>query len=145
MIRYIALILILIISSNVTYADSLSVTLKPEKGLSGTISLNIHDDKKVTVLVYESPIKISENSVVIELKKVEELRILILAALNDYLNLESFIEIQEYPFTISLAYTKHGVTKNVSSKRINKKALNIIKQIIFINPDIDLKYVTKKI
>ena len=145
MIRYMTLTIILMISNNVTFADSLSVTLKPAKGLSGTTSLNIHDDRKVTVLVYESPVKISENTVVIESEKVEELRILILAALNDFLNLESFSDIKEYPFTISLAYTNHGVSKNVSSKRINKKALNLIKQMVIINPDIDLNYVTEKI
>jgi len=133
------------ISSNVIFADSLSVTFKPAKGLSGTTSLNIHDDKKVTVLVYDSPTKISENTVVLESKKVEELRILILATLNDYLKLDSFNGIKEYPFTLSLAYTNNGVTKNVSSKRINKKALNLIQQILIINPDIDLNYVTKKI
>ena len=143
--RYITLIFILAISSNVAFADSLVVTLKPAKGLSGTTSLNIHDDKKVTVLVYESPTKISENIVVIESKKVEELRILILASLNDYLKLESFNDIKEYPFTMSLAYTHNGVTKNVSSKRINEKALNLIRQIIIINPDIDLNYVAEKI
>ena len=145
MIRYITLIFILTIASNVAFSDSLSVTLKPAKGLSGTTSLNIHDDKKVTVLVYESPAKISENTVGLEPKKVEELRILILAALNDYLKLEHFDDIKEYPFTISLAYTNNGVTKNVSTKRINKKALNLIKQIVIINPDIDLNYVTEKI
>jgi len=139
------LIFILMISSKVTFADSLSVTLKPSKGLSGTTSLNIHDDRKVTVLVYESPVKINETTVVIESKKVEELRFLILSTLNDYLDLESFNGIKEYPFTISLSYTNQGVTKNVSCKRINKKAMNVIKQIVIMNPDIDLNYVTKKI
>jgi len=140
-----ALMFILMVFSNVTFSDSLYVTLKPAKGLSGTTSLNIHDDKKVTVLVYESSVKISENTVEIEPQKVEELRILILAVLNDYLNLESFNDIKEYPFTIALAYTNHGVTKNISSKRINKKGLDLIKQIVIINPDIDLNYVTENI
>jgi len=54
--------------STITMADSISITVKPEKGLSGTTSLTIHDDGNVTVLVYESAAKISENTINIEIE-----------------------------------------------------------------------------
>ena len=57
------IILIIFISliNTIAMADSISVTLKPEKGLSGTTSFNIHDDGNATILVYESATRISVN------------------------------------------------------------------------------------
>ncbi|MEH6814132.1 MAG: hypothetical protein V7677_16485 [Motiliproteus sp.] len=126
-------------------ADSISVTLKPERGLSGTASLNIHADGSVTILVYESPSKISENAVNIESNQKEELRSLTLSALNSYLNESDYESLKKYPFTLSVAHTVHGVTKNVSSKRMNKEAIEVLKKIILLNPSVNLKFVAEQI
>lgn len=127
--------------SMITVANSISVTLKPERGLSGTASLNIHDDGSVTVLVYESSTKISENAVNIDSNQKKELRSLTLSALNGYLNESSYENLKEYNFTLSVAHTVHGVTKNVSSKRMNNEAVKVLKKIITLIPDVNLKYV----
>ena len=126
--------------STIVVADSMSVTLKPERGLLGTTSLNIHDDGSVTILIYESSTKISENVVNIESNQKEELRSLTLSALNSYLDESDFENLKEYTFTFSVAHTVHGVTKNISSKRINKEALKLLKKMIMIIPDVNLKF-----
>ena len=115
-----------------------SVTLKPAKGLSGTVSFNIHDDGNATILVYESIVNIEANI-------KEKLRLLILKAMNGCLSQNSYNHIKKYNFTLSLAHTVQGVTKNVSSKRINKEALKVIMRIIMLNPDVNLKYVEEQI
>jgi len=126
-------------------ADSMSVTLKPERGLSGTTSLNIHDDGSVTVLVYESPTKISEDAVNIESNQKEELRSLTLRALKSYLNENNYENLKEYTFTLSVAHTVHGVTRNVSSKRMNNEAIKVLNKIIQLNLGVNLKYVAEQI
>ncbi len=141
------IILIIFISliNTIAMADSISVTLKPEKGLSGTTSFNIHDDCNATILVYESATKISESTINIEPNKKEELRLLTLIALRSYLNQNNYDHVKEYTFTMSLAHTVQGVTINVSSKRISKEAIKVIEQIIMLNPDVNLKYVAEQI
>ncbi len=141
------IILIIFISliNTIAMADSISVTLKPEKGLSGTTSFNIHDDGNATILVYESATKISESTINIEPNKKEELRLLTLIALRSYLNQNNYDHVKEYTFTMSLAHTVQGVTINVSSKRISKEAIKVIEQIIMLNPDVNLKYVAEQI
>lgn len=131
--------------STIAMADSISVTLNPEKGLSGTSSFNIHDDGNATILVYESATKISESTINIEPNKKEELRLLTLIALRSYLNQNNYDHVKEYTFTMSLAHTVQGVTINVSSKRISKEAIKVIEQIIMLNPDVNLKYVAEQI
>ena len=126
-------------------ADSISVTLKPERGLSGTTSLNIHDDGSVTVLVYESPTKISENTVNIDSSQKEELRSLTLSALDSYLNDNKYEILKEYTFTLSVAHTVHGVTRSVSGKRMNNESIKVLRKIIQLNPGVDLTYVVEKI
>ena len=137
-LRIILTILISLFSS-IAMADSISVTLKPAKGLSGTTSLNIHDGGNVTILVYESATKISEDTVNIEQNKIDELRLLTLDALKSYIDQTNYDHVKEYSFTISLAHTDQGVTKSVSSKQINKEAIKVIKQIIMLIPGINLK------
>ena len=52
--------------ASIASAESMSFSIKPSKGLSGTASLNIHDDGKVTLLIYESPTNIVETLIEID-------------------------------------------------------------------------------
>jgi len=131
--------------STITMADSISITVKPAKGLSGTTSLTIHDDGNVTVLVYESAAKISENTINIEPKDQDSLRLQALSAIAGYLNQDSYGSLKTFTFTISLAHTADGVTKNISSKRLNKEAIQVIKQLTELVPGNGLQYVKEEI
>jgi len=131
--------------STITMADSISITVKPEKGWSGTTSLTIHDDGNVTVLLYESAVKISENTINIEPNDQDSLRLQALSAIAGYLNQDSYDSLKTYTFTTSLAHTADGVTKNISSKRLNKEAIQIIKQLTELVPGNSLQYVKEEI
>ncbi|MGY8813897.1 MAG: hypothetical protein ACKVHQ_04165 [Gammaproteobacteria bacterium] len=87
--KFLITILISLFSTTAT-AESISITIKPENGLSGTTSLNIHDDGNVTVLVYESAVNINENIVNIEPNDKEALRLKVLNSIAEYLNQDSY-------------------------------------------------------
>ena len=142
--KFLIIILIGLVSTTAT-AESISITIKPEKGLSGTTSLTIHDVGKVTVLVYETAVKISENTVDIETKEKDALRLNVLSSIAGYLNQDSYEALKMHTFTTSLAHTVDGVTKNISSKRLNKEAIQLIKQITEIVPGNSLYYVKEEI
>ncbi|MEH6471227.1 MAG: hypothetical protein V7752_08255 [Halopseudomonas sp.] len=131
--------------STITMAESISITVKPENGLSGTTSLTIHDDGNVTVLVYESAVKISENTVNIEAKEKDVLRMKTLSSVAGYFNQDSYDSLKTYTFTTSIAYTVDGVTKNISSKRLTKEAIELIKQLTKLVPGNSLHYVEEEI
>jgi len=120
----------LVFSTGSVLADSISITLKPTDRLSGTTSLNIHEDGSVTILVYESPSKISESSVDIDLDEKGEIHSFSLRALKTYLDQNSHSHIKETIFTISIAYTDKGVTKSISTKRINEEAMKVVTLLI---------------
>jgi hypothetical protein len=138
-------ILIVIFSTGPVLADSMSITLKPTKGLSGTASLNLHEDGSVTILEYESPTKISESSVNINSSEKDEIRSLTLRALKTYLNQNSHSHIKEYTFTFSIAYTDEGVTKSISTKRINEEAMKVVKLLIGHISNKEIKAIEKQI
>lgn len=131
--------------STVTMAESISITLKPEKRLSGTTSLTIHDDGNVTLLVYETAVKISENIINIEPKDKDALRSKVISSIAEYFNQDSYGSLKTYTFTTSLAYTVDGVTKNVSSKRLTKEAIQLIKLLTKLVPGDSLQYVKEEI
>lgn len=131
--------------STIVMAESISISVKPEKELSGTTSLTIHDDGNVTLLVYESAVKISENTVHIDSHEKDELRSKVLSSVAGYFNKESYASLKKYTFTTSLAYTVDGVTKNISSKRLTKVAIQLIKQLTKIIPGDSLQFVKEEI
>ena len=138
-------ILIVVFSTGPVLADSMSITLKPTKGLSGTASLNLHEDGSVTILEYESPTKISESSVNINSSEKDEIRSLTLRALKTYLNQNNHSHIKEYTFTFSIAYTDEGVTKSISTKRINEEAMKVVKLLIGHISNKEIKAIEKQI
>ena len=131
--------------STLTIADSISITVKPEKGLSGTTSLTIHADGNVTLLSYESASKISENTINIEANDKQLLRLHTLNAMANYLGKNSFKSLKIYSFSVSLAHTIDGVTKNISSKRLNEEAVKTMRQLIKLVPVNSLQYVKNEI
>jgi len=131
--------------STIIMADSISITVKPEKGLSGTTSLTIHDDGNVTILIYESAIKIIENTINISSSDSHLLHLKTRSAISQYLNQDSYKFLKAYSFTISLAHTVDGVTKNISSKRLNKEAVNVLKKLTTLVPEDALQYVKSEI
>jgi hypothetical protein len=122
-------------------ADSISITVKPEKGLSGTTSLTIHDDGNVTILVYESAVKINENTIDISSNDSHLLRVKTINAISKYMNQDSYKYLKTYSFTTSLAYTIDSVTKNISSKRLNKETVDVIQLLTRLVPEDGLQYV----
>ena len=122
-------------------AESISVSLKPAKGLSGTVSLNLHDDGKVTLLMYESPTKIFESLIEINEAQRASLRIIIIKALDSYLIKSEFKEIKLSEFSVSFLHTKNHVSKNVTSKRLTEAAKTALKKIFIIVPKMKLNYV----
>ncbi len=138
-------VIVLLVGATTASAESLSVSLKPAKGLSGTASLNIHEDGSVTVLVYESPTKIEEHTIEVDEDQKEKLRSVVLAALNSYLVKDSFEEIELRDFSVSFLSTKQDVSKSVTSKRLNEAAIKAIKQIFLVVPKMKLSYLDGKI
>ena len=138
-------ILMVVFSMSPVMADSMSITLKPTKGLFGTASLNIHEDGSVTILEYESPTKISESTVNIDSSEKDEIRSLSLRALKTYLNQNNHSHIREYTFTFSIAYTDEGVTKSISTKRINEEAMKVVRLLIGHISNEEIKAIEKQI
>ena len=138
-------VLFISLFSTIIMADSISITVKPEKGLSGTTSLTIHDDGNVTILIYESAVKISENTINISSSDSHLLHLKTINAISEYLNQDSYKSLKAYSFTTSLAHTVDGVTKNISSKRLNKEAVNILQKLTTLVPEDALQYVKSEI
>lgn len=142
--KFLIIILIYLIGATAA-AESISVIIKPQTGLAGTTSLTIHDDGKVTVLVYESAVKINENTVNITHEEKEAMRLNIVSSIAEYLKQDSYDKLKQYTFTISLAHTVDGVTKSISGKRLNNETVKLIRQLINIIPGNSLHYVKEEI
>jgi hypothetical protein len=141
-----ALIAVLIsLLSMIAVAESISVTVKPEKGFAGLTSLNIHEDGNVTVLVYESAAKINENTLDLEPERKKLLRLQSLSTIDSYLKQSNYDSLNTVTFTTSIAHTTDGVTKNISSKRLNEEATELIMQLIELVPGNSLDYVREEI
>lgn len=97
------------------------------------------------MLVYESAVKITENTLAMKPAERDEMRLLTLAGLKSYLVLEKYDQVKERPFTMSLSHTVQGVTKSISSKRITDEAIKMIARLIQVAPDVDLKSVSDQI
>jgi len=126
-------------------ADSVSITVKPEKGLSGTTSLTIHGDGNITILIYESAVKISEITINISSNDSHLLHLKTINAISEYFNQDSYEYLKAYSFTTPLAHTVDGVTKNISSKRLNKETVDVLHKLATLVPEDVLQYVKSEI
>ena len=138
MMRHLLFLICLYLCSFVALADSFSVMVKPEKGLSGTFSLNIHDDLRVTTLVYKSAQDIVENEVKLTPDDSKELIEAITLTLDEYLQSKNLANAEQSPFTLSIFHTRVGVTRSISTKKIIDKASKLVDRIVAINPAIKI-------
>ncbi|MEW5008931.1 MAG: hypothetical protein AB1Y36_06585 [Cycloclasticus sp.] len=143
--RKLLAVIIILASTSAASAESISVSLKPSKGLSGTVSLNLHDDGKVTMLMYESPIKIVETLIDVNEVERSNIRSLALNALDSYLTKTDFKKIERSDFSVSFLHTKNHVSKNVTSKRLTEAAKTALRQIFILVPQLRLNYVDENI
>jgi hypothetical protein len=121
MIRSLLIALFLIFSTNSLASDeSVSITIKPSIGLSGTKSFNIHSSGEFTVLRYESPTEISEETVNIEPEKLSEVRSLAHGILQEFMATKKYSQWPEQKETISVSITQEKVTKSISTRRFSK-------------------------
>ncbi|MFT5131967.1 MAG: hypothetical protein ACI9SC_000430 [Gammaproteobacteria bacterium] len=132
------LFLVLMLVSFNSLADGVSITVKPLIGIVGTTSLTFHEDEKVTMLVYESAAKITETLLEIGAEDSSYLKMLAVTTLNEYLNMSDFRNISEYAITFGISRTEDTVTKNISSRRLTKNALEIIDEFRKYTPRKDL-------
>ena len=133
--RYLLTIIILLYSSSSFASEkSYSVTVKPSAGIVGTISFNIHSDKSVTVLVYESISQIKESQVAIDSDTSEEIVRLIEKALGELIILKDYSTLPEYKQTSAVSITQDKFTKSISTRRYSDQLKALVETIIQYSP-----------
>lgn len=126
--RYLLISFMLLISSNSFASEkSISVIIKPSSGIKGTISFNIHPDQSVTVLIYESASKITENTVTIDRKIVGKVSQLSETILGEFVSLKEYSQFPEYKQGSAIAITQSKVTKSISTRRYSEQLISLIK------------------
>lgn len=124
----------LMLTPSFAAGESISIILKPTKGLSGTTSFNIHEDEKATVLKYESPTKITEQAVDLESGKIAEIIALVHEVFEEVISTKNYDTWPERRGTFSIAITEEKVTKSISTRRYSKKMIHLIKSLHNISP-----------
>ena len=119
---------------------SYSVTIKPKAGIVGTASFNIHDDNRITVLVYESPTKIAENMASVDAAKITEVIQLLESTIDELIEIKDYSNLPEFKQTSAVTVTKDKVTKSISTRRYTGQLIELIKA---INSYIPKEYRTK--
>ena len=128
--RYLLTIIILLYSSSSFASEkSYSITVKPGVGIVGTASFNIHADKSVTVLVYESVSQIKESQVAIDSKASEVVVRLIEEALDELVTLTDYSTLQEYKQTSAISITQDKFTKSISTRRYSDQLKVLIETV----------------
>ncbi|MBV1905133.1 MAG: hypothetical protein KUG75_03580 [Pseudomonadales bacterium] len=125
----IASLFLLLCINNVASEESISISIKPSTGLRGTLSFNIHPDNKVTLLIYESAIKISEAPVSIDAETFVHISQLSKQVFEEIIILKDFSHYPEYQQTASIAITHDHVTKSISTRRYSEQLISLIKEI----------------
>ena len=120
------------------FADEISITVKPTRGIVGTTSITFHEEGNVTILIYESAAKITENTLQIGEEEKAQLRENADAVLIEYLNSDKLTDLSEYPLTFAIAKTNESLTKSISSRKFSKGAVEIIKKMREYAPNINL-------
>lgn len=120
-------IIFLLYSTNSFAAEkSYSVTIKPSAGIFGTTSFNIHEDNSATLLVYESPAKITEAMVNLDTEESTEIVQLLEIVLDDLIKTIDYSSLPEYKQTSAVTVTQDKVTKSISTRRYTKKLIKLI-------------------
>ncbi|MEN8133998.1 MAG: hypothetical protein ABFS18_00490 [Thermodesulfobacteriota bacterium] len=107
-------------------SESISITLKPTVGLTGTTSFNIHQDGQFTILRYASPTEITEKAIDLAPTIIIEIKTLAHKVFKEVMATEDYAVWPEHKATISVAITKDRVTKSISSRRFSGSSLKLI-------------------
>jgi len=129
-------IILSLICSNL-FADEISVTLKPSKGLAGISSMTFHQEGSVTLLVYESAAKIVNNTLELNAAEADALKALARDTLGEYLQLDQYQQWPSLKPLLGIAHTRDEVTKSISSRRYSAAALRLVEA---INPHLPSEY-----
>ncbi len=131
------LVILILISYN-SFCDELSITIKPSNGIVGTTSVTFHEDGKVTLLVYESTVQITEKLLDIGNEEARKLQNLAILTLDEYLNETDLKTRSEYTVTFGVSRTRDAITRSISSRRLTGNAIEIIDKIRKYTPNNDL-------
>jgi len=129
-------IIVSLICSNL-FADEISVTLKPSKGLTGISSMSFHEDGNVTLLVYESAAKMISNTLELDAAEAGALKGLARDTLGEYLQTDQYEQWPSLTPLLGIAHTRDEVTKSISSRRYSAAAMRLVEA---INPHLPLRY-----
>jgi hypothetical protein len=129
------IIILLYSSSSFASEKSYSVTVKPSAGIVGTTSFNIHSDKSVTVLIYESVSQITESPIALDSDTSEEIVRLIEKALGELIILEDYSMLPEYKQTSAVSITQGKFTKSISTRRYSDQLKALIETVIPYFPE----------
>lgn len=124
-----AFLLLFISSTGLAAEKSISITIKPSAGLAGIVSFNIHPDKSVTLLVYESAVKISEQPVAVDNKTVLQIIQSSEQVFNEYSRLDDYSRLPEYKQASAVAITQTRVTRSISTRRYSENMIALIRLI----------------
>lgn len=127
--KYTILVLIACLICGRALANELVVTFKPSSGLAGTTALNFHQDGKITLLIYESVTRITENAINMKEDDIVTVKKLAERTLNEYLSREQFKELKTYQLTAGIAYKVDAVTKSISTRKLTGNMIKLIKQV----------------
>ena len=132
------LLVVLILISFNAFCDDISITIKPSNGIVGTTSVTFHEDGKVTLLVYESAVQITEKLLDIGTEEARKLQNLAILTLDEYLNETDLKTRSEYTVTFGVSRTRDAITRSISSRRLTGNAIEIIDKIRKYTPNNDL-------
>ena len=128
MIR-ITMSIILCFLCSAVVADEIFITLKPTKGLVGTMSVNFHGDGKVTLLVVESPTIRTESLLIINAAVINDLKKMAAMTLDEYMLRKEFSQVRTYKLLAGISITRESVTKNISSRKLTQNMIQLITKI----------------
>lgn len=104
------------------FCQSVSITIKPTAGLTGTVSFNLHEDGQTTLLKYTTPGSIEEYLIRLKPEMRSEIIDLAHVVLKEYMGAEQFAQWAENQTSFSVAVTADMVTKSVSTRRYSENA-----------------------
>jgi hypothetical protein len=125
--RSLAVIFILLTGIGTIHAgQAVSIILKPQKGITGTTAFNLHDDGNMTLLVYESPTRITESPVAGPEGLSGQISSLAVRVFAEYAGMDDYTGLPDGDWTCAVSITHDGVTKSVSTRRFSAKLAELL-------------------
>jgi len=127
--KLLAFFLLCVCCSTVFAAESVSIILKPQKGISGIVSVNVHADHSMTVLVYESPTNIVESTLPVETTIGQGIIDLSKDVFAQYVGLEDYSQLPDRKRTCAITITRDEVTKSISTRRYTEQLIALLQEL----------------